>query len=267
METKRTYRKAESYIGETFNRLTILRICGSNKKGRPIVECKCSCGKLHQVALEYVRNGESKSCGCLLREQLALPTQLRIPSHPSKKFSGQTKEAKRASQAKWRKANPDKIAATAARHREKHHAERKAMKSAYFQREKTNIHARLKHRRNTDPLFKLECRLRCRIRATLKGRRSDKGVTRLVGCTIEQARQHIESLFTDGMSWDAFMLGKIHLDHVKPVRAHDLNAPEGRVAAFHYTNLQPLWSLDNLRKSDKLPNGRRARELTFKEAR
>lgn len=73
----------------------------------------------------------------------------------------------------------------------------------------------------------------------------------LVGCSVSELVKHIESRFVSGMSWDN--RGKWHLDHVIPVSAFDLNDPCQQEAAFHYTNLQPLWARDNLSKKDKLP--------------
>ena len=65
----------------------------------------------------------------------------------------------------------------------------------------------------------------------------------LIGCTLEEARDHIMSLWTDGMSWDNY--GKSRgreswqIDHIEEVHAG---------GDHHYTNLQPLWQIDNIYK-------------------
>ena len=65
----------------------------------------------------------------------------------------------------------------------------------------------------------------------------------IVGCTKEMFIEHIESLFTNGMSWDNWGKGKgktvWHIDHVTAVKSG---------GSSHYTNLQPLWCIDNIRK-------------------
>ena len=68
----------------------------------------------------------------------------------------------------------------------------------------------------------------------------------LLGCTIQEARNHIEKQFIDGMSWENY--GKWHIDHIKPCASFDLTKENDQRKCFHYTNLQPLWAKDNLVK-------------------
>lgn len=70
----------------------------------------------------------------------------------------------------------------------------------------------------------------------------------LLGCSIICARQHLEAQFLPGMSWDNH--GEWHIDHIRPCASFDLTDLEQQKECFHYTNLQPLWAADNLRKSD-----------------
>jgi hypothetical protein len=51
------------------------------------------------------------------------------------------------------------------------------------------------------------------------------------------------------MTWDNY--GDWHLDHKKPLISFDLTDLEQFRVAAHYTNLQPLWALDNLKKGSK----------------
>jgi hypothetical protein len=64
-----------------------------------------------------------------------------------------------------------------------------------------------------------------------------------VGCTKEEFTHHIESQFTEGMTWDNWSMHGWHMDHITPLSKGGTN---------HYTNLQPLWAADNLAKGDKL---------------
>lgn len=109
-----------------------------------------------------------------------------------------------------------------------------------------------------DPNFKLSRSLSSRIRIAIKQRNCPKYIDKLVGCSSEFLRVYIESLWLDGMSWDNYGVYKLgqpmtwHIDHKRPLSSFDLFDPEQQETCFHYTNLQPLWAIDNIRKSDKL---------------
>ena len=68
----------------------------------------------------------------------------------------------------------------------------------------------------------------------------------LLGCNKNELASHLETQFTEGMSWDNY--GKWHIDHIKPIVSFDLTDPRQQKECFNYTNLQPLWAEDNLRK-------------------
>ena len=53
------------------------------------------------------------------------------------------------------------------------------------------------------------------------------------------------------MCWEK--IAEIHIDHVIPLSAFNLDDQEQQRAAFHYTNLRPMWAIENKRKSDKIP--------------
>jgi len=56
------------------------------------------------------------------------------------------------------------------------------------------------------------------------------------------------------MSWNNY--GEWHVDHITPIdyflKNHDFNDVEIQKECFNYKNLQPLWSLDNLKKGSKI---------------
>lgn len=64
-------------------------------------------------------------------------------------------------------------------------------------------------------------------------------------------KKHLESLFTEGMSWDEFKKGNIHIDHIKPQSSFNLQEDEEIKKCWSLNNLQPLWAKDNLIKSNK----------------
>ena len=73
-----------------------------------------------------------------------------------------------------------------------------------------------------------------------------------LGCTSSELRAHLERQFLPGMSWEN--RSEWHIDHIIPLASFDLTDPVQRNRASHYTNLQPLWAADNLRKGASMPN-------------
>jgi len=115
-------------------------------------------------------------------------------------------------------------------------------------KQKTIYH---KNRLSYDIEYRLLNNLRSRIRAAIKncsGKKAYKSIN-LLGCTIKECRNHLESQFAEGMTWDNY--GEWHLDHIRPCASYDLTDPEQQKQCFHYTNLQPLWAEDNFKKSNK----------------
>ena len=109
-----------------------------------------------------------------------------------------------------------------------------------------------KIRRKRDVGFRIEDSLRARVKNAIK-RNSKSGSTKnLIGCDSQTLKSHLESKFTTGMTWENYGLHGWHIDHIRPCASFDLSIPEEQRKCFHYTNLQPLWAVDNLSKSDRL---------------
>lgn len=125
---------------------------------------------------------------------------------------------------------------------------KKSYATNYLRRRKEmNEYHKLKMQ--TDPAYKMRHRLRSRIYNVLKGK-SPGSFSKSLGCNAEQLKSYLESKFQPGMAWENH--GTWHIDHIIPLASFDLTNPEQFERACHYTNLQPLWAAENLRKSDKL---------------
>jgi hypothetical protein len=123
-------------------------------------------------------------------------------------------------------------------------------------RMKKNIYYAAK--RKTDIKYSIRSRLSSRIRLAL--RRYLKGIkvrkyersSILLGCSVDEFKQKLESQFTEGMTWAKFLEGEIHIDHIMPCVSFDLTKEKEQYKCFHHTNLQPLWAKDNLIKGSKI---------------
>jgi hypothetical protein len=93
---------------------------------------------------------------------------------------------------------------------------------------------------------------RARINAALKGKNKSQTTKELIGCTPDQLKTHIESLFEPGMTWDNYSQTGWHIDHILPISSFDLEINEELKKACHYSNLQPMWATENLQKSNKI---------------
>jgi len=104
-----------------------------------------------------------------------------------------------------------------------------------------------------DPAVKLRYLLRRRMstalrQAMLAKTESSANVVNYIGCSVAELRTHLESQFKPGMTWANHSVHGWHIDHIIPIVSYDLTDEEELKKAWHYTNLQPLWAKDNLRK-------------------
>jgi hypothetical protein len=127
------------------------------------------------------------------------------------------------------------------------------MKEYYQENKNTIIKQHLEYQKNRlkkDVSYKIIRYLRARIWSVLKGITKSDTTKKLIGCTIDQLKVHLENQFTEGMSWENY--GKWHVDHIRPCSSFNLTNIKEQKRCFNYTNLQPLWAVDNLIKSDKI---------------
>lgn len=122
--------------------------------------------------------------------------------------------------------------------------------------------------KNPDKIKKMRQRGGLKFRSTIKGNLSCKMGTQTwkslhknkaskswksyVSYTIEDLRKHLESKFTEGMTWNN--MGKWHIDHKVPVSFFQYEKPSDQEFQYCWSldNLQPLWALDNIKKGAKL---------------
>lgn len=125
-------------------------------------------------------------------------------------------------------------------------------KSEYFQNNKKEINERRKIKLAGNEELILRNRLRSRLHIALKrkGLRKNNLTMKYIGCSKEKLRSHIESQFVEGMNWGNH--GTWHIDHIVPVSSFDLSKEENIYKMMHYSNLQPLFAEDNLKKRDKI---------------
>jgi hypothetical protein len=123
-------------------------------------------------------------------------------------------------------------------------------KKEYRIKNKEKINSYTKYRRKNDYLFKLKGNILSLIYQSIKSKGySKKSKTyQILGCTSIEFKLYIEKQFTKGMNWEN--QGQWHFDHIYPI---SLAKDEDEVIKLnHYTNFQPLWAIDNIKKGNKI---------------
>jgi hypothetical protein len=111
----------------------------------------------------------------------------------------------------------------------------------------------IKNRLQTDPVFKILNNVRTRLKKYLQINNLSKfnKTMELVGCTPQQLKLHIEKQFLPGMNWSNYNFKTWHIDHIRPISLAKTMDDIVSLKLMHYTNLQPLWAKDNIKKSNK----------------
>ena len=201
----------------------------------------------------------------------------------TKLWKAENPERKRELNRDYKARNPDKLAAYAAANKveiavkqaakyQKNKVATKVYGAKRYQEKKVEIDAKnaayaaknyaavrnkqreyKQNRLKTDPSFKLIALCARRMHHALKGVAAKSAKTMaLLGCDGDFLRQHLENLFTEGMTWET--QGKWQIDHHIPVASFDLTIAEQQQKCFHYSNLRPLWATDNRTKWHNVPD-------------
>ncbi len=191
----------------------------------------------------------------------------------SKIYNHENKEKIRSQRKDYRLRNKDKISDEKKKYNQENKEAIKARKKIHYEKNKTEILAKNKEyyeenkdriievarlninkRNKTDLEFRIRNNIRSRILCALKGKNAYKNhrTDELLGCTIAECIKHLEKQFTKGMTWENHGKSGWEIDHRLPCASFNLLDPEEQKACFHFTNLQPMWLIDNIKKADKI---------------
>ena len=169
----------------------------------------------------------------------------------SKKYYIKNREKQLSRKKEYRIKNKEKIQSQKKEYVIKNREKQLSYQKEYYIKNKERKNEYERNRRLNDPIFKLTENVRSRLTTYLKttGITKSKRTFDIVGCSPSELKDHISKQFADGMSWDK--MGKeIHIDHIIPLSS--AKTEEEIYKLSHYTNIQPLWAEDNLKKGDTL---------------
>lgn len=171
----------------------------------------------------------------------------RCISEYNKKHYAKNRKRLKERTAKYRKEHPEYMIEWRKNNIE--HTTETKRKWVALNRDKINASER--KRRKKDHAYRIKKNLRRRINEVItRPNKKCDSTLKLLGCELNEFILYLEKQFTKGMNWENY--GKWHIDHIKPCSSFDLTDAEQQKKCFHYTNLQPLWAADNLRKADKI---------------
>jgi len=190
----------------------------------------------------------------------------------NKKYYVENKDEIRENTKKWYYENQEHSKQKHKEYAEKNKDRLKEYFKGYYQENKEHIQANNKknydenweewnkrHYQNykkpkyhNDENYRLKECIAARIRGALLHGYKSASTMELIGCTIDELKQHLEKQFLPGMTWDNHAITGWHIDHIIPCDNFDLIKEEEQKKCFHYINLQPLWYKENLVKGNKI---------------
>ena len=136
----------------------------------------------------------------------------------------------------------------------KYYSENIEKRKEYFKEYNSKLENRerrrnhVNNRYNTDINFRISQICRARILQALKSLNKSASTIKLIGCTPDELRRHIESKFEPWMTWENQGRGGWDIEHIKACANFNLGDPEQQCACFNWSNLQPMEHIANIKK-------------------
>lgn len=191
------------------------------------MEKKCNICLLYKGALEFNKSSQHKSGF----RNYCKDCQKEMNRKYVEKMGEEIKKRKKI----WNETNSEK---------------RKKYRKKTYEKHGKRISKEKYYKIKSDPTNYLKILMRRRIRGILQSKNLKKRLPceSIVGCSYSELKIYLESKFVNGMSWEN--QGLWHIDHIIPLSSAQNEQETYKLC--HFTNLQPLWAKDNLKKSNKI---------------
>lgn len=181
-----------------------------------------------------------------------------------KKWRLKNKERIKEYHAKWRQENrehineitrkkyhdnPDVFKKRTKKYLDNHEEQIKQKRHEYKIKNRKKLTEYEKKKRE-EPLYRMKVNIRTLIKNSIKNKnhKVNSKTEEILGCPIDAFIDYLKSKFQDGMTIESH--GLWHIDHIIPISS--AKTYEEIIKLNHYTNLQPLWAIDNLKKGNKI---------------
>lgn len=218
------------------------------------------------IAERRVSNGECRECSRVYNNSRYSNDPLKYRGHSAKyrlnnkdkaidgcrRWVANNPDKNKMSQMKYRENNKSKISDRERDYRANNKDKISATNKKWIENNRDRVNENRRLRLKTNSRAKLSKSMRDMISRVMicTGKKKKLRTSEILGYTPLQLRQHLESLFTDGMTWDNH--GEWHIDHIVPVSWWVKNGVTDPSMINALINLQTLWAKDNLSKSDKI---------------
>ena len=187
------------------------------------------------------RKEYDKQYRILNKEKIALRKKL---------YSQINREKENIRLKKYKEDNPDKVKQTKDKYNKNNADKIKLSKKNYVKNNpdkvKKSINQSVAKRKLIDPLFRIKCKLKMVISNAIRRTKFNKNSKsiQILGCSYEDFKKHIESLWESWMDWDNYGLYNgtknygWDIDHIIP-QSKAMTEDE-LIKLNHYKNLKPL---------------------------
>jgi hypothetical protein len=189
---------------------------------------------------------EKKICSkCKIEKELC-----EFQSDTSKKsgFKSQCKRCCSVRQKIYKNQNAELVSTKRKKYYRENIEKERTQQKLYREIRKNELLKKQKEKYHTNPIYKMKVNVRRRINKFLK--KNTETSFDIIGCSPEQLKIHIENQFKNGMCWENYSKYGWHIDHIIPLSVGKTKEEIKKLC--HYTNLQPLWAEENLKKSNKI---------------
>lgn len=175
-----------------------------------------------------------------------------------KKWALKNKERIKSQQKKWQEDNKEKLKKLYKQYYQEHKERlKKLSREWHLKNEEKNREQQKKWRvkMKTDLKWNFNHRMASGINKSLKkGNKNGRHWESLVGYTATDLEKRLKSTMPFGYTWNDFLNGELHIDHIIPVSVFNFTEPEhiDFKRCWALENLRLLPAEDNLRKSNKL---------------
>lgn len=153
---------------------------------------------------------------------------------------------------KWNEEHPERTKENRKKYYEQNIKKIHEKMRKWYVKNKKYVNKKAKEKRKTNPLFKLSQNLRKRTGIAfheILNINKNCHTFEMIGLSPQETKNYIENKFTKGMTWGNYGKGGWDIDHIIPLSS--AKTKEEMIKLCHYTNLQPMWHIENIKKGNK----------------